>query len=563
MKFKLYNKSAGHVIDKPSETVLIVEKDSASFEEDRIKRLNKFVAEDGRILHDSNAKTIAKKIAKLGEAGKKPKSTDNITAFCERTSPHYFENSEEGKELSNPYEEGFRNNIASLTYNGEGAIHDRAKFIKSMRDVFHWIRRQRNKTLDIIIDDVEGKFARAFIYFFIREFRNDVYEFTALKSKQNDDIEISDIYFYVNVDDEKDVTRTFQRAIVLADSMDFAKDLGNMPANLMTPKQLANAAQKAVESIVERIKQEDRDEKAGAEISVEIMGKEEIEKLGMDSFLSVAKGSEERPRLIKLDYAGPGENKKKICLVGKGITFDAGGISLKPAAGMDEMKYDMMGAASVIATFLAVCRMKLPVDLVVIVPTCENMPSGVANKPGDVVKSMSGKTIEILNTDAEGRLILCDALTYANKFKPDMVVDVATLTGACVVALGEVTSGLFSNDSKLTRRLAKAGRRVDDKCWPLPIYPEYEDQLKSNFADLANVGGRPAGSITAAAFLSNFVGDWAWAHLDVAGTAWKSGAKKGATGRPVPLLVEFMIAASENTDGLDGEKDEEGAFDFL
>jgi len=241
-----------------------------------------------------------------------------------------------------------------------------------------------------------------------------------------------------------------------------------------------------------------------------------------------------------LQYAGADAKQKPVVLVGKGITFDSGGISLKPPAEMDEMKYDMCGAASVLGTFKAVADLGLKLNLVGIIPACENLPDGDANKPGDIVTSMSGQTIEVLNTDAEGRLILCDALTYAERFEPAAVVDIATLTGACVIALGHVASGLLANDDGLARELLHAGEEAHDRAWHLPLWDDYQEQLKSNFADMANIGGRAAGTITAACFLSRFAKKYDWAHLDIAGTAWKSGKEKGSTGRPVPLLVHFL-----------------------
>jgi leucyl aminopeptidase len=261
----------------------------------------------------------------------------------------------------------------------------------------------------------------------------------------------------------------------------------------------------------------------------------------MGSFLSVTRGSAEPPRLIVLEYNGGKPKSAPIALVGKGITFDTGGISLKPPAAMDEMKYDMCGAATVLGVFKAVAALKLPINLIGVIPTCENMPGGTATKPGDIVKSMSGQTIEVLNTDAEGRLVLCDALTYVRRFAPKAVIDIATLTGACVMALGNMYSGLFSNDDELSAALNSAGKRAEDGAWPLPTDEEYAEQLKSNFADMANIGGREGGAITAACFLAKFTVGMKWAHLDIAGTAWLSGANKGGTGRPVPLLMDYLI----------------------
>ncbi len=261
----------------------------------------------------------------------------------------------------------------------------------------------------------------------------------------------------------------------------------------------------------------------------------------MGALLSVAKGSHQPPKFIELRYRGGPKGAKPIVLVGKGITFDTGGISLKPAAEMDEMKFDMCGAASVLGTLRTVAELELELNVVGLVPTTENMPGGLASKPGDIVSSMSGQTIEILNTDAEGRLILCDALSYAERFDPVAVVDVATLTGACVVALGHVASGLYSNRDELAEELLEAGREAWDRAWHMPLWDDYQEQIKSPFADIANIGGRPAGSVTAACFLSRFADKYAWAHLDVAGTAWTSGKNKGATGRPVPLLTTFLL----------------------
>ena len=275
---------------------------------------------------------------------------------------------------------------------------------------------------------------------------------------------------------------------------------------------------------------------------VEVLERKDCEKLGMGSFLAVAQGSHEPPKFIVMRYQGAGKGDAPVVLVGKGITFDTGGISIKPSAEMDEMKFDMGGAASVLGTMRAVAQLQPKVNLIGIVPACENMPDGRAVKPGDVVTSMSGQTIEILNTDAEGRLILCDALTYAERFKPAVVVDIATLTGACVIALGHQRTGLFAPDDALAAELLAAGERGLDPAWRMPLDEEYDDGLKSNFADMGNVGPRPGGAITAAMFLKRFTAKLNWAHLDVAGTAWKSGAAKGATGRPVPLLTQFVLS---------------------
>jgi leucyl aminopeptidase len=312
----------------------------------------------------------------------------------------------------------------------------------------------------------------------------------------------------------------------IVSGMSLAKDLGNLPPNVCTPSYIARAAQKL-----------SREHK---NLHTRVLNETEMKRLGMHSLLSVTAGTKEPAKLIVMQYKGKA-GKRPIVLVGKGVTFDAGGISLKPGPGMDEMKFDMCGAAGVIGTMAAVAKLQLPINLIVVVPTVENMPSGKATRPGDIVKSMSGQTIEVLNTDAEGRLILCDALTYSRRFKPDAIIDVATLTGACVVALGHHRTAVMSNNDDLSSTIVAAGVSSDDRGWPMPLGEEWADQLKSNFADMANVGGRDGGAITAACFLSKFTDGMNWAHLDIAGTAWKSGKEKGATGRPVPMLTEFLL----------------------
>ncbi|MEJ2397847.1 MAG: leucyl aminopeptidase [Gammaproteobacteria bacterium] len=312
----------------------------------------------------------------------------------------------------------------------------------------------------------------------------------------------------------------------IANGMALTRELGNLPGNICTPSYLASQAKKLGKS-------------HGLKVSV--LDQKRIEELKMGSFLSVARGSRQPPRLIVMEHHGGKKTDHPVVLVGKGITFDSGGISIKPGAAMDEMKFDMCGAATVFGTLQAIAELKLPINVVGVVPTCENLPDGAAIKPGDIVTSMSGQTIEILNTDAEGRLILCDALTYSEKFKPRAVIDIATLTGACIIALGHQASGLLGNDQALVDKLLNAAGKSDDRAWQLPLWEEYQDLLKSNFADMANIGGREAGTITAACFLSRFTKKYKWAHLDIAGVAWDSGANKGATGRPVPLLVNYLL----------------------
>jgi leucyl aminopeptidase len=316
------------------------------------------------------------------------------------------------------------------------------------------------------------------------------------------------------------------QGIAIAEGMAMTKTLGNLPPNVCHPTYLAEQAQAMAKEL---------------KLGCEILDRADMEKLGMGSLLSVARGSHQPPKLIILTHQGGKAGDKPVVLVGKGVTFDTGGISLKPGADMDEMKYDMCGAASVLGTMRAVARMALPINLTIVVPATENMPGGNASRPGDIVTSMSGQTIEILNTDAEGRLILCDALTYVERFEPDTVIDVATLTGACVVALGSVATGLFANKDGLARDLLEAGEEANDRAWHMPLWDDYQDLLKSPFADMANIGGRYGGAISAACFLSRFTKKFEWAHLDIAGTAWKSGADKGATGRPVPMLTHYLL----------------------
>jgi leucyl aminopeptidase len=276
-------------------------------------------------------------------------------------------------------------------------------------------------------------------------------------------------------------------------------------------------------------------------MKVRVFERADMRKLGMNTLLSVAQGSAQPPKFIVIEYGPVTKTGKPVVLVGKGVTFDTGGISIKPAAEMDEMKFDMSGAGTVLGTMKAVAELELPLSVVGLIPTTENMPGGRATRPGDIVKSMSGQTVEILNTDAEGRLILCDALTYAERYQPSAVIDIATLTGACVIALGHVACGLFANDDALANELLAAADAAYDRAWRLPVWDDYQEQLKSNFADFANIGGRPAGSVTAACFLSRFATKYKWAHLDIAGTAWRGGKEKGATGRPVPMLTQFLV----------------------
>jgi leucyl aminopeptidase len=320
--------------------------------------------------------------------------------------------------------------------------------------------------------------------------------------------------------------RAAAHGLAMGDGVALARDLGNLPGNICTPSYLADQAAGL-----------------GADydkLEVEILDEAAMAELGMGALLSVSRGSREPAKLILMRYSGGGE-EKPIVLVGKGLTFDAGGISIKPSEAMDEMKYDMCGGAGVIGAIKTLCELDLPLNVIGVVPSSENLPDGAANKPGDIVTSLSGQTIEILNTDAEGRLILCDALTYVERFEPALVVDMATLTGACIVGLGRHPSGLFSNDDALAEALTQAGEASADRVWRLPLWDDYQQQLDSNFADMANIGGRDGGAITAACFLARYTKAYTWAHLDIAGTAWLTGKEKGATGRPVPLLSQFLL----------------------
>lgn len=358
-----------------------------------------------------------------------------------------------------------------------------------------------------------------------------VYQFNELKSTKKTPAKLKTIAFILT-NSQPAATKTARRTLeihsAIASGVELARNLGNRPGNICTPIYLAEQAQILADEL---------------NLTIDLLDESRMADLGMGSLLSVGKGSREESRLIVLEYAGAGPNNPPTVLVGKGVTFDAGGISLKPAAGMEEMKYDMCGAASVLGTLKAAATAKLPVNLVGIIPAVENMPDGLANKPGDVVTSMSGKTIEIINTDAEGRLILADALTYAKRYNPAAIIDIATLTGAALVALGHHVSGLLGNDQVLVDDLITAGLESHDRAWQLPMLEEYQQQLQSNIADISNVGGRTAGTITAACFLSRFTEKERWAHLDVAGTAWISGKNKDATGRPVPLLTQYLINA--------------------
>ncbi|HXU43303.1 MAG TPA: leucyl aminopeptidase [Burkholderiales bacterium] len=359
--------------------------------------------------------------------------------------------------------------------------------------------------------------------------RDAFYRFDQLKTKQQAAAPVLQ-RVVLPLSAKPPLSQALAEAQAIADGTDLAKTLGNLPPNICTPTYLADEAKKLARQF---------------KLGVSILERADMQKLGMGALLAVTNGSHQPPKLIVLRYNGAAKSAKPraplLALVGKGITFDTGGISLKPAGEMDEMKFDMSGAGSVLGAIRALAGMKAPVNVIGIIPTCENMPGGQATRPGDIVTTLSGQTVEILNTDAEGRLILCDALEYAARFNPEAVIDIATLTGACVIALGHIATGLFANDQKLADEIRAAGEDAFDRVWQMPLWEEYQDQLRSNFADFANIGGRPGGAITAASFLARFTRKLRWAHLDVAGTAWKSGREKGSTGRPVPLLVRFAL----------------------
>ena len=405
------------------------------------------------------------------------------------------------------------------------------KYHNSLQSLGIWLNKNTKvESIDIILEEEvssllyldEENYAEQTIFHII----NNLYYFDELKSKRKT-LSLKKINFVGNT------TKSLDNAVALLNGMFLVKDLGNNPANIATPSYLAKAAEH-IGTISKKV-------------SVKILHKKEIKELGMDSFLAVAKGSDEEPKLVTLTYNGAKAKDKPIVLVGKGVTFDTGGISIKPRSGMNEMKYDMMGAATVLGVFLSAVELNLPINLIMVAPCTENHISGVAVKPGDIVKSMSGQTIEILNTDAEGRLILCDALTYVERFDPELVIDMATLTGACITAIGHAASGLYSNDDALCEELIVSSVRSNDKVWHMPLFDEYEEGLKSSIADMANIAdwNGVAGSPVAAKFLSKFV-NYKWAHLDIAGTAWKPGSydgstsNGGATGRPFGLIIDFL-----------------------
>lgn len=361
----------------------------------------------------------------------------------------------------------------------------------------------------------------------VEVFEDALFQLKPMKSVPDAAFSLQKLAILTPATQQQDAQTGLEQGIAIAAGVALTKKLGDLPGNICTPSYLADQAKLIAD--------------AHANMQLEVLEEKAMEKLGMGALLSVSRGSRQPAKLIGLHYQGGDANAKPIVIIGKGLTFDAGGISLKTAEGMDEMKYDMCGGASVLGILQAVAQLALPLNIVGLVPTSENMPDGDANKPGDILTSMSGKTIEVLNTDAEGRLILCDTLTFAQKYNPEVVIDMATLTGACIVALGRVPSGLYGNDDALCNDLISASDAAGDSVWRMPLWEEYQEQLKSNFADMANIGGKDGGSITAACFLARFAETYRWAHLDIAGTAWRTGTNKGATGRPVPLLMQYLL----------------------
>ena len=390
-----------------------------------------------------------------------------------------------------------------------------------------------NKIAQQIVKAAQKKYSRIAIdlsaipthlhYQFALALTQASYGFDEFKSKKNEFL-LTEIDLVAQQTELTDAQLNLIQAIHAGQSV--ARDLGNRPGNICYPEYLAEHAQALAAEFPDLLK-------------VTVLDEQQMADLGMNAFLAVSKGSDRPGRLISIEYRSD-LTQAPVVLVGKGITFDTGGISLKPGAGMDEMKFDMCGAASVLGTLRALCQAKLPIHVVGTIAAAENMPSGRATRPGDIVTTMSGQTVEILNTDAEGRLVLCDTLTYIQRFNPELVIDIATLTGACVVALGSVLSGMFSPDDALAAELEQAGQQSFDRVWRMPVIDDYQEQLDSPFADIANIGGPKAGAVTAACFLQRFTRDYRWAHLDIAGSAWNSGAQKGATGRPVPLLMQFL-----------------------
>jgi leucyl aminopeptidase len=430
-------------------------------------------------------------------------------------------NANVGKTLILNRVDGYKTKRVLVAGIGQSPVTDK-NYLKSLKAIFSALASVKAKNIFFPGIEIENRDESWVQLTTARVLQNSIYQIDKVNS---DDSTEKNTLEAVSIYSENSDSSNVLKGVAIANGMALTRSLGDLPSNICTPSHLAETAKSLAQSY---------------NLKYEVLEESEMQSMGMNSLLSVSRGSNEPGKLISISYNSAGD-EKPIVLVGKGVTFDSGGISLKPGAKMDEMKFDMCGAASVLGVMRAVAEMKLPVNLTVVVPTVENMPAHNASKPGDVVKSMSGQTIEILNTDAEGRLILCDALTYCEKFDPKVVVDIATLTGAVIIALGKHHSGLMANDQALADDLKEAGSDAMDTVWQLPLDDEYDELLKSNFADMANIGGREAGTVTAACFLARFTKDYRWAHIDIAGTAWIGGSKKGATGRPVPLLTEYIM----------------------
>jgi len=474
------------------------------------------------------------------------------TSFTENTSSQFLlilVDSENTQHLANAYQINDLNNLieatqfkatfnetisiigqipaspnAALVGVGKAAELQAAKLVKIAQTI---IKASQKKFKHISLD--LSALPAELHYLFALSLTQAAYAFDEFKSKKTDNV-----LEQISLIAAESPLNTAQLKLIEAvqSGQSFARDLGNRPGNICFPEYLAEQALELAAQYPDLLR-------------VNVLDEQQMADLGMHSFLAVSKGSDRPGRIITLEYQAE-RSEAPVVLVGKGITFDTGGISLKPGAGMDEMKYDMCGAASVLGTLRALCESRLAIHVVGTIAAAENMPSGKATRPGDIVSTMSGQTVEILNTDAEGRLVLCDTLTYVKRFNPELVIDIATLTGACVVALGSVLTGMFTPDDKLAAELSEAGQNSFDRVWRMPVIDDYQEQLDSPFADIANIGGPKAGAVTAACFLQRFTRDYRWAHLDIAGTAWNSGANKGATGRPVPLLMQFLAHRAQS-----------------
>jgi leucyl aminopeptidase len=426
--------------------------------------------------------------------------------------------------------EGLRAKRVLLVGLGKKSDFDQKKFGRAVGAVAMALKKYAlSDAADTLVNlDIKGTGMDTLGHLLARTLANSTYQYSQTKSKKGKPSPLKQIDVFLADKSKRNVLKKgLDVGTAVSTGMSVARELGNLPANICTPSYLGEQAI----ALGKRHK----------ELKTKVLTEAQMKRLGMGSLLSVGHGSDEESRLIIMEYKGTSSNTKPNIIVGKGITFDTGGISLKPGAGMDEMKFDMCGAASVMGAMTALCELKPKINVIGVIASAENMPSGRATKPGDIVTSMSGKTIEVLNTDAEGRLVLCDALTYVERYKPKSVIDIATLTGACIVALGSVNSGLMSNNDELADKLRQHSVAVNDPVWRLPLDEEYQKQLDSNFADIANIGGPKAGTITAGCFLSRFAEKYPWAHIDIAGTAWLQGKDKGATGRPVPLLVDYLL----------------------